>query len=750
MTTPGATTEPSAIARRWAWALNLLVLLPVLPMVLGRVIPVQHDIFISDLLHNQLPYKAFLGESLSDGHLPLWMPDVFSGIPYLASIQAAPLFPPHTLLYGLLDPYTALGLTVSLELVIAAVGAWLLARRLGAGHIPALLAGLAFAWSGFMVTHTRHLNMHASAALLPWLVLAMERLLASAGRRGGVALAVALGLTVLAGHPQILFIACLLLGLRYLAHALPRLRARPWGETAREAAVFAVATGIGLALGAVQLVPTWAYTAQSLGQVEPTWAYAAAYPCPPGDLLALAWPPLVGAMETWDYSSQQADTIAWGNYGYGGILTLALALAALVLLRRRRTVWFWASCLVLSLLLTLGPATPLYRMCWELVPGMKLFRFPTRFLMVAGLALALLGALGLQAVLARLRERVAPRLVLGIGALVVLASLLDLQHHQLPRLPMDDADAWASAGPPPELAGAVDTDQRVLVLQEFQLWESAFRKAKGHTGRPHPYRNAWTLPLGSSGVMTGLRSASGYARMVHWRSAASWQEYNRDILPHAERPDRPTPGSPQLSTAFQAQLDRASVTWLLSAFPIEGGRLERVGKSVLFAHRNLTALPRAYAVTHWHSVDSYERAAAWLQGEGAEQPALPVIEGAPQPADSAGGRLVPVPVQEHGPNRLQLDLPPGTPAGMLVLSDTWDAGWRAWIDDMPATVLVANGYQRAVQIPAGAGTVTLRYRPPGLGTGLGLSLGALVLLLGWAVVAWRRRGADGSEAGTAR
>jgi len=742
---PEPRDAPTAPTLRWAWALNLLALLPVLPMLAGMRIPIQHDIFISDLLHSQLPYKTFLGRSLAEGHLPLWMPDVFSGIPLLASIEAGPLFPPHALLYGLLDPYTALGLSLCLEIFAAALGAWFLARRLGAGPVPALLAGLAFSWSGFMVTHVRHLNMHASAAVLPWLLLALERLLASRGRRGGVTLALLMTLLVLAGHPQIVFIACLLLGARLLAHWLRRDWPAAWRDRLREGVSFALACGLGLAAAAVQLMPTWAYTQQSLGQVEPTWAYAAAFPCPPRDLLALIWPPLVGSMETWDYASQQASTIAWGNYGYGGVVALVMIIPALALGLRRRAVWFWAVALIVSLLLVIGPHTPLYHLAWAWIPGMKLFRFPTRFLLVSAMALAVLGALGFEAVLTWLRPRVGRRSLLGLGLMVVLLALLDLQHHQLPRLPMDDTQSWREAGLATGLPAQPDPNQRVLVLDEFVYWETPFRQAKGHTAGPEPYRRAWTLPLGSAGLMNHLRSASGYARMVHWRTAAQWQEYNRDILPQKARPGRPTAANPKVSATFQAQLDRASVAWLVSPHPLLGEALELADHDLLWVYHNRSPLPRAYLTHAWQPVEDYAGATAWLAGQGAQQPGVPVVEGAAAPSPSGDAAPTPLQVQEHGPNAVSIAIPADSTAGMLVLGDAWDAGWQAWVDGTPATVLVANGYQRAVPLPAGATLVTMGYAPPGLVPGLVISLLALMALLGWTLLDYRRRGSSPAD-----
>ena len=68
----------------------------------------------------------------------------------------------------------------------------------------------------------------------------------------------------------------------------------------------------------------------------------------------------------------------------------------------------------------------------------------------------------------------------------------------------------------------------------------------------------------------------------------------------------------------------------------------------------------------------------------------------------------------------------------VVLRDGYAPGWRAWVDDAPAAVTVAEGHYRAVAVPAGSHRLRLAYQPPGLRAGLGvmaLSLCVLALLM---------------------
>jgi hypothetical protein len=71
--------------------------------------------------------------------------------------------------------------------------------------------------------------------------------------------------------------------------------------------------------------------------------------------------------------------------------------------------------------------------------------------------------------------------------------------------------------------------------------------------------------------------------------------------------------------------------------------------------------------------------------------------------------------------------------GRLVVAETWDLGWRAWVDGRPAKVERLQGILMAVPVAAGAGTVELKYRPDGFVPGLALSALGLCVLAGGAL-----------------
>jgi hypothetical protein len=100
-----------------------------------------------------------------------------------------------------------------------------------------------------------------------------------------------------------------------------------------------------------------------------------------------------------------------------------------------------------------------------------------------------------------------------------------------------------------------------------------------------------------------------------------------------------------------------------------------------------------------------------------------------------GTAEVPPQVLASSPGRWRLRWRATQPR-MLVVAESWDPGWRAQAGAATLPVRAWRGQLLAVELPAGNGTLDLRYRPVGLLPGALLSaLGAAAI----AVATWRRR-----------
>ena len=98
-------------------------------------------------------------------------------------------------------------------------------------------------------------------------------------------------------------------------------------------------------------------------------------------------------------------------------------------------------------------------------------------------------------------------------------------------------------------------------------------------------------------------------------------------------------------------------------------------------------------------------------------------------------------ILEEIPTRVTVAMRMETP-GLLVLADRWDTGWKAYLNGKRVSILRTNHAVRGVVVPAGEGTVQFRYEPASFTWGLRLCAGAVLVLLGWALVAVRKSRSD--------
>lgn len=77
--------------------------------------------------------------------------------------------------------------------------------------------------------------------------------------------------------------------------------------------------------------------------------------------------------------------------------------------------------------------------------------------------------------------------------------------------------------------------------------------------------------------------------------------------------------------------------------------------------------------------------------------------------------------------------------GLLVLTDTWDAGWHARIDGRLTRIELADGAFRGVWVTPGEHDVTFTYEPEGFRRGVTLTVGALLICLVLPLADWRSK-----------
>ena len=380
-----------------------------------------------DLSTHHVPWRAWTASRWLGGDLPLWNDLAANGFPMLAEPQVGALYPPN-LLFGLVDPWVALNLSILAHAWLAGFAAYLFGRSLGLRRAGAALTGVVYGASGFLVTHVVYLPMLHSAAWIPLLLLNVDRFLRDGRPRAALFASGSAAMMVLAGHPQIAVLGALLGGTYFLSRVAtgypdgpPRHQrlARGWR--------LGLALGFAVLLALPQLVATVELAGESerAGGVEGEFAAQGALPIQ--EVIHAVLPRTFGYERPSDLplAHHHHGELYWGNgesfwedaffVGVPGMLLALLALAS-----GARGVRFFAVWLVLAPLLMVGPATPLF-LLWHKLPGADLLRFPARFALLFTFSVAVLAGYGLDAWIAQAREASRRYLWLTRGLLIALA-----------------------------------------------------------------------------------------------------------------------------------------------------------------------------------------------------------------------------------------------------------------------------------------------------------------------------------------
>lgn len=386
-------------ARLFRLAPLLCLLLPLLfyhQLVFSRMIFARGDAF-----NYFYPYWDARNAAFRQGELPLWTTDLFMGAPLLANPQIGTYYPPNWLTAPLHAP-AAMTVSIILHIALAGLGMVFLYRTVGSrSPLPALTAGVVYAFGGVLAAHVEQVNQLQGLAWMPILFALYARLLSrDQPRRGMLLLAAAWALQIFSGHTQTVFISGIGLLVYAVAQTGPRRK-----ELLRALLWLAGSFALALALAIPQLLPSLELMGMSNRGGGFSLQAATAFSLPPS---------LLGRSLLPSYDGQ-----LFGEYvAYCGVIGLGLALLA----ARGRCTWLWLA--GIGLALALGRYNPLYLLLGEL-PGFDLFRVPARFLALYSLGMALLAGRGIELLAgARYERRRTLSVAGGLLLLILLARFL--------------------------------------------------------------------------------------------------------------------------------------------------------------------------------------------------------------------------------------------------------------------------------------------------------------------------------------
>jgi len=686
----------------WVLVAAGLLLLIAYPMFLGQV---YTD---TDLGRYHLPLRHFHAEALARGDSPLWCPYEYSGFYLHGEGQLGLYHPLNWLQYRWLPFTVAFDLEILRNYAFLLVGMYLFLRRRKLPSESALLGSLLFAFSSFNVSYFMHPNFLGIAAHLPWLLLAIDWMLGGASRRtqvsGWVGVILLTASAWLLGHPQATWLCLLLAGF----YALFALGSR-YGERAgrlRSAAALAAAVIVGCLVAGVQIVPQWE-TSQASFRAAP----------PPGFANSLALHPVQAAVQLFapQVSLPPVPRVkSPSRFLYVGALVPVLIAWGFVRGRRLGSQQFrsflaFFTLAMLGLALAFGNEAWLYRL-QQFLPVVGNFRAPTRYSLFFVFGMAAASAIAHADLVRVSRTRVAePSGAVGwlVAPLVVSAAVaaMILSGH--------DAALHVSGQPPWR-----------VVLGPILMGACTLAIAMAARGRPGAL---WVLPL-VVGVGLGLNT---------WRSVRG--DWDPPITPALYASQVPPP---LLDPGTRAYL--APESWVMNGIPLASGYVSMPPERRLPIGRPIAATPRGSV-----PIANALRVASVGWAFGAAVPgALPrarllsraavgtvdqlgrldveSVALVDRPLSLGGGPAGRANLVEDRPGRIAVETQASTQQ-LLVLSESFHVGWRAFVDDDSCAVMRVYGDFMGCVVAAGEHRVTFRFDPPSLRTGKRMSLAGLIL-----------------------
>ncbi|MCX5905026.1 MAG: hypothetical protein NTV89_16500, partial [Proteobacteria bacterium] len=314
---------------------------------------------------------------------PLWNPFQFCGQPFFANPQYAILYPLSSLFFIL--PFDiAFNSIIIIHFFLGGLFIYLLLRDLGSGPAGALIAGLSFMLSGYLLSIHSLLPTLLTVVWTPLIILFFRRALLNPGLKNELITAVFMTVSFLGGGLENVYGNIIILLLMVLFYA-----GRRQSIIRRTGSMLLVMT-VFVLLSAVQLIPFLELFYHSIRGSGLSFMEATIWSFAPRDALLFFLHDAYGYFLNMDkYWANQC----WIKTLYTGSLPFVLCTLFFFLGTGRR---FYVALMAAALFLALGCYNPLYQLLYTYVPIFNGLRYPVKFLYIFILALCITAGLGFE------------------------------------------------------------------------------------------------------------------------------------------------------------------------------------------------------------------------------------------------------------------------------------------------------------------------------------------------------------------
>ena len=710
-------------------------------------VPVKNPL-LTDAISLIYPWRIHAIRSLKDGIFPFWNNTIFSGTPLFANFQSGVINPANLAFLFLSEP-KAWAMGVVGQSLVALVTMFYLLRYWKRSHLASVFGSISYAFSGFALVWYAY-NTHVWVmAWFPLILLSTEKVL-SGNHKWFIIGSLSLALSIYAGYPQIVIYQLIVIGLFVIY--------RSSGNFSKKWSKIFFMVSCGLLLASPLLIPGWVALKDSVREVDTIAITTTARFLPWQNLITAIAPDFFGNPSTYNY---------WGipyydNFAFfPGITVIILSLLSLRNIRSEKNIVFFSLIGIAGLALALPHPLSIF------VNNLGLFgtnSIAARSLVMTAFALPILSAYGID-YLKQSKSKVNTHPVVFITLFLILLFLISpiiippehvavtKRNLILPFIVSISALSLLVTKQHPlfnKFSKKNLLSIALLLLASFELFRFGWKYISFTPERLvfpttptieffqdqlQPFRIEFAQVITENNwTPYGLESASGYDALGKRR----YSEYIGAIGSH-------TSGTPvgRIGKIYNYEtplFDLLGIKYLLSlrfkkdwSISNEGEISSQFRTDKMYTVfqegpveiiENKNAFPRAFYVDQVIYEANPAETVKKMHEVNLKSVAI-VNENLSNPTYSQG--QVKWKLYKPGLEKLETTL---QSPGFLVITDSFDSGWKTYVDQQPVKTILTNFAFQGIEVPEGTHTITRKYTPEHFGLslilcGIGVALSLL-------------------------
>ncbi len=633
----------------------------------------------SDFWHFNFAIRFFMSDALKHGYLPLWSKNMGTGFPLFAETQIGLFNIYNFLAFKFLSPAIALDLGYVLTFITAFSGTFLFCKSINLSRKTALFAGFLFSLCGIFVTHVPHYNYIQAASFLPWIFFLTEKIITTKKIRFGLLLIIFLSQQIYSGYPQVPLITLVGCTLYSLFRAYQQ-------KSFKSLIIWGIFICLGVVISFPQLALTWQLVQNSPPLFSNTYAD---FPYNPIHLLSFLNPYLFGDPRIGTYPPISADWgIFWESTAYFGLLPVIFVLY--FILFTKKTIFQKTFLIIagISLILLLGKYTPFSFI--NNLPPFSAFRVPARYILLFAWSLVIIFAIGFN----NLKNK-------WLANGIIVLTIIDVLFFALNYNPIVDSARWLER---PEMVKYLESHDhawfRVHAIPAIIPWNKIFlTEGWKNINKYQNFRNSLD---GNENLYWSVPSFDFYTRLVPRRVIL------QKIMVEKETRISDS-GNVSITPEAIKILSLAGVKYITSPSKLSNLKLifETHNRPKFYLYKILKPYPHAYLTNNFIVVDPHSFKREYMVKNPSNQSV--VLESKIR-VNKDDHSIRQVKILED--SDLVVSVQASSPKdAILILSDSYYPGWKAYIDHIETKIYPANINQRAVLFPEGRHLVTFKYEP---------------------------------------